>query len=89
MFTVKSVENTAGRLDELPIARAATEFSWATAALWMVCQLANVQCNTLYQCASSSDVLQCNVVCDCFEISDGWFSPDYLSHLDRRFSACA
>ncbi len=89
MLAVKSVEDAARWLDQLPIARASTEFSGAAATLWVVCQLADVQRDALYQIACGSEVLQRDVVCDSFKISDGWLCPDHLSHLDRRFSVCA
>jgi len=60
-LAVMAIEDAAGRLNNLAIARP-FEFLGPAAAFWVVCQLPDVSYNPLDQLSGSGGVLQCNVV---------------------------
>lgn len=85
---VKSVEDAAGRLHDLTIARLA-KLRWITTALRMVCQLLDMRKDPQDKRSRCSRIFQCNVVSDCIKIRKRWICPDYFNHLASRVLACA
>lgn len=89
VIAVKAIKDPARRLDDLTITSASAEFSRATATFWMICELPDVLENPLDQGARCVWALDGDVVSDCLKVGDRRFRPNYLSHLERRFSAWA
>ena len=89
MATVKAVKDPARWFDDLPVASARAEFPGAAATFWVIGKLSYMLDNALNQRFCGDRVLYGDVIGDRFKVSDGRFGPDYLSHLERRFSACA
>ncbi len=88
LVPVITIENTAWRFNNLPIARA-PKFLRATATVRMVSELLDVTKDAFDNFRGRDWVLQCNVVCDCIKVSQRWLRPYYFSHLARRFLAWA
>jgi len=88
-LSVKAIEDAARRFNDLAVASTRPKFSWSTTTLWMIDQLSNALHDALDQIPRSSRVLQCDVVAYGLQVCNGRFCPDYLSHLAKRFSACA
>ncbi len=83
---VKSVEDAAGRLHDLTVARLA-KLRWITAALRMICQLLYMRQDPQDKRSRCSRVFQGNVVSDCIKIRKRRICPDYFSHLASRVLA--
>ena len=86
MLAVKPIEDAAGRFYNLAVTRARSEFLGAAPTFRVVRQLSNVLDNPLNERSCGSQVLKGDVISDRLQVSDGGFRPDYLSHLERRFS---
>lgn len=86
---VKTVEDPAGRLHDLAITSACAKLPGAAATFRVISQLPSMLNDSLDQRARGTWILNGDVVGDCLKISNRRLCPDYLSHLERRFSACA
>ena len=83
---VKSVEDAAGRLNDLTVARLA-KFGRVTTALRMICQLLDMRKDPQDKCSRCSRIFQCNVVSDCVKICKRRICPNYFNHLASRVLA--
>ena len=72
LAAVKTIENAARRLNNLPIA-GAREFFRATATLWMIRELLDVTKDPPDKLSGRCRILECDVVSDCIQICQRWF----------------
>ena len=89
MRIVETIEDAAWRLDDLAIAGTRPQLTRPASTFRMCVELTHMSKDTLDQCAGSERIFQGYVVCNCLKISDCRLSPDYFSHLPKRFPACA
>jgi len=87
-LAVKTINNPAGRLDNLPVSRT-TELGRYGSAFGMPFQLFDMFENSLDETARSLGVIERNIIRDRVQISQCRFGPDYLSHRAMRFFASA
>ena len=83
MSTVDTIENSAWRLDDLPIAPA-FQLGRFRAAFRVVCKLPDMLKHTLHEFARCLRIFKRDVIGDFIQLIERGFGPDYFSHRAMR-----